>query len=82
LAKSLKGKAIRLAIARHSKKSAARKRALEAEGKTKEPAEEALRKGLADRSWQELLGYGDERGQALGFREEQAADVVHAWRQK
>jgi hypothetical protein len=53
----------------------------EAEGKTIEVlAEEALRKGLADRSWQELPGYGAECGHALGFREEQAADGVHAWR--
>jgi len=55
----------------------------EAEGKAIEKlAEEALRKGLADGAWQELLEYGTERGLAFGFREEQAADVVHAWREK
>jgi hypothetical protein len=55
----------------------------EAEGKAiEELAEEALRKGLEDGAWQELLGYGAERGRAIGFREEQAGDVVHAWREK
>ena len=41
---------------------------------------EALRKGLEDRSWQELLEYGLERGRASGFTEEQAGDFVHDWR--
>jgi predicted transcriptional regulator len=55
----------------------------EAQGKTvDELAEETLRKGLEDRSWQELLEYGRERGQASEFTEEQAADVVHSWREK
>jgi hypothetical protein len=53
----------------------------EAEGRAvEELAEEALRKGLDDGAWQELLAYGEERGRAAGFREEQAGDVVHAWR--
>ena len=52
-----------------------------AEGKAiEELTEEVLRRGLDDRSWQELLAYGAERGSALEFREEQAGDVVLAWR--
>ncbi len=55
----------------------------EAEGKAvEELAEAALRKGLDDRVWQELLGYGVERGRASSFQEEQAGDVLHAWREK
>jgi hypothetical protein len=55
----------------------------QAEGKAiQELAEEALRKGLEDGEWQALLGYGAERGRVLGFREEQAADVVHGWREE
>jgi len=46
-----------------------------------EMAADALRKGLEDCEWQELLAYGRERGSAKGFTEEQAADVVHEWRQ-
>lgn len=54
-----------------------------AEGKTVDQiAEEALRLGLEDRSWQDLLEYGRERGRAAGFNEEQAGDAVHAWREK
>jgi len=54
----------------------------EADGKTvDELAEETLRKGLEERSWQELLEYGRERGRAFGLTsEEQAADIVHDWR--
>ena len=54
-----------------------------AEGKSFDQlAEEALRKGLEERSWQELLEYGRERGEAIGFTEEQAGDIVHSWREK
>jgi Ribbon-helix-helix protein, copG family len=54
-----------------------------AEGKTvDELAEEALRKGLEDRAWQELLAYGRERGRLAGFAEEQSADIVHDWRKE
>jgi hypothetical protein len=31
---------------------------------------------------QQLIENGDERGRASGFREEQAGDVVRAWREK
>jgi hypothetical protein len=52
-----------------------------AEGKTvDELAAEALKKGLAEQGWQDLMEYGRERGRASGFTEEQAADVVHEWR--
>jgi hypothetical protein len=55
----------------------------EAEGKAiEELAEEALRKGLDNSAWQDLLEYGAERGRATGFREEEAGDVVQAWREK
>jgi hypothetical protein len=47
-----------------------------------ELAEAALRQGLDDTSLLELLEYGAERGRILGFREEDAGDVVHAWRQQ
>lgn len=51
------------------------------EGKTVDQlAEEALRKGLEDRAWQDLIAYGHERGRSAGFTEDQAADVVHEWR--
>jgi len=53
----------------------------QATGKTVDQlAEEALRKGLEDRKWQDLLDYGRQRGAASGFTEDQAADVVHQWR--
>jgi hypothetical protein len=55
----------------------------DAEGKTvDELAEEALRKGLEDRKWQDLLAYGRERGRAKGFTEEESGDIVHQWREE
>jgi predicted transcriptional regulator len=52
-------------------------------GKTvEELAEQALRKGLDEQAWQELLAYGQERGRASGFTEEQSADIVHEWRRE
>lgn len=55
----------------------------EAEGvAVEEFAERTLRRGLEDQEWHGLLGYGAERGRTAGFREEQAGDVVHAWREK
>ena len=55
----------------------------QAEGKTVDQlAEEALRKGLEDRKWQELAEYGEGRGRALGFRENDAGDVVQQWRKE
>ena len=47
------------------------------EGKTvDELVEEALRTSLLDRSWQELLAYGRERGEASGYTEEDVPEVV------
>ena len=52
-----------------------------AEGKTvDEIAVDALRKGLEERSWQDLLEYGSEKGCARNFREEEAGDLVRNWR--
>ena len=54
-----------------------------AEGKSvDELAADALRKGLEDRVWHDLLAYGRERGRSKSFTEEQAADVVHEWRRE
>jgi predicted transcriptional regulator len=50
-----------------------------AEGKTVDQlAEEALRKSLEDRAWQDLLAYGLEKGRASGYSEEDVPDVVRA----
>jgi hypothetical protein len=55
----------------------------QAEGKTvDELAEEALRKGLEERSWQELLTYGQEQGRASGYNEEDVPKVVKEWRRE
>jgi predicted transcriptional regulator len=52
-----------------------------AAGKTvDELAEEALRKGLEEQSWQDLLAYGRERGRASGYTEEDVPRVVKEWR--
>lgn len=57
--------------------------AAKAEGKTpEETAEAALRMGLEDRSWQELLGYGSERGKASGYTEDQVSEVVERFRKE
>jgi hypothetical protein len=49
----------------------------EAEGKTvDELAEAALRKGLEERAWQDLLAYGRERGEASGYSEEEVPEIV------
>lgn len=54
-----------------------------AEGKTvDELAEETLRDSLIERSWEDQLAYGRERGRLAGFSEEQSADVVHEWRKE
>ena len=48
-----------------------------AEGTTvDELAEDALRKGLEERSWQDLIAYGHERGRASGYTEDDVVDVV------
>ena len=45
-------------------------------------AEETLREGLKEKSWQELLDYGLERGKASGYTEDQVPEVVHEWRKE
>jgi hypothetical protein len=63
--------------------SEALKSAAEAEGKTiEEVAEAALRVGLKERSWQELLGYGLDRGTVSGYSEGEVPDVVKDWRKQ
>jgi len=53
----------------------------QAEGKSVDQlAEEALRRGLEDRAWQELLAYGRERGRAAGYAEEDAPHIVREYR--
>ncbi len=48
-----------------------------AEGKTvDELAEETIRKGLKERSWQELLEYGRQNGLASGFGDSDMPDIV------
>ncbi len=45
-------------------------------------AEEALRKGLEERAWQDLLAYGRERGKASGYTEEDVPRLVIEWRRE
>jgi hypothetical protein len=53
------------------------------EGKTVDQlAEEALRRGLEERSWQELLAYGWERGRASGYSENDVPRVVRENRRR
>jgi hypothetical protein len=48
-----------------------------AEGKTvDELAEDALRMGLDERSWQDLIAYGRERGGASGYTDDDVVGVV------
>jgi len=55
----------------------------EAEGKTvDELAEEALRKGLQEHAWQDLLAYGGETGRASGYAEEDVPRIVKEWRRE
>ena len=54
-----------------------------ASGKTvDELAADALRACLRETSWEDLLGYGQERGRLVDFHEEQSADIVHEWRKE
>jgi len=47
------------------------------EGRTvDELAEEALRKGLEDRAWQDVLEYGRQTGRASGHTETDVPDIV------
>ena len=55
----------------------------EAQGKTvDELAEAALRKGLEEHTWQELLTYGLERGRASGYCEDDVPQVVRENRRR
>ena len=54
-----------------------------AEGKTvDELAAEALRRGLEDRAWQDLLAYGRERGRVSGHSERDVPRVVRENRRR
>ena len=54
-----------------------------AEGKTlEEITEETIRAGLRERSWEETLAYGRERGRASGIPEDQVPDIVKEWRRE
>jgi hypothetical protein len=54
-----------------------------AEGKTvDELAEMALRKGLEEVVWQDLLAYGRENGQRSGYKESDVPDLVREWRRE
>ena len=43
---------------------------------------DALRRGLEDQSWQELLAYGRQRGSASGYSEADIPRVVRDWRRE
>ena len=54
-----------------------------AAGKTVDQlAEEALRRGLNDQAWQDLLAYGRQRGEASGYNEEDVPRLVREWRRE
>ena len=54
-----------------------------AEGKSvDELASEALRKGLDERAWQDLLEYGRQTGRASGHTEEDVPRLVEEWRRE
>lgn len=42
--------------------------------------EDTLRDGLAERSWQDLIAYGQERGRMSGIIEAYVHQVVREWR--
>ncbi|MCX6623014.1 MAG: hypothetical protein NTY38_18490 [Acidobacteria bacterium] len=53
------------------------------EGKTVDQlAEEALRKGLEEYAWQDLLDYGQRTGAASGYTEEDVPRLVNQWRRE
>lgn len=55
----------------------------EAEGRSvDELAEEALRRGLEDRAWRELLAYGRETARASGYTEQDVPELVKEWRRE
>lgn len=45
-------------------------------------AEEALRKGLEERVWQDMLEYGRENGKRSGYKESDVPDLVREWRRE
>ena len=50
------------------------------EGKSvEEMAEQAIREGLKERAWEDLLAYGRERGHASGVGETDVPAVVKQW---
>ena len=52
-------------------------------GKTvDELAEETLRRGLEEQSWQDLLAYGLERGRASGYTEDEVPEIVRENRRR
>ena len=54
-----------------------------AEGKSvEEMAEHAIREGLKERAWEDLLAYGRERGRASGVAELDVPAVVKQWRRE
>ena len=55
----------------------------EAEGKSVDQvAEEALRKGLEERAWQDLLSYGLETGRKSGYTEEDVPRLIKEYRRE
>ena len=45
-----------------------------------ELVEDTLRDGLEERSWQDLIAYGQERGRMSGIIEADVPKVVREWR--
>ena len=57
---------------------AALKAKASAEGRTiDQVAEDALRQGLEEKSWQEMFAYGRKTGIASGFKEADVPDIIH-----
>ena len=55
----------------------------QAQGKTvDELAEAALRRGLEEKTWQDILAYGLERGRASGYTEDDVPQVVRENRRR
>jgi predicted transcriptional regulator len=55
----------------------------QAQGKTvDELAEAALRRGLEEQTWQDILAYGLERGRASGYTEDAVPQVVRENRRR
>jgi hypothetical protein len=53
------------------------------EGRTVDDlAEEALRKGLEERTWEDLFAYGRKTGNPSGYAEEDVPEIVKEWRRE